>query len=785
MSLREKEVTKLNARFKRLSWALSYKYGVRIETLVKKETPLHTCYCENKNEGYYVITIDLSFAEALVSAGQIEEGMQPMILEAAWYHEVGHVLHTSWSPLKYIKKKEEEYTAEIPVVAEGLTTAIKENRMNSLTPEETEAKNKLADVIYNVVYWKLMPEMLNSFEDASIENSIQIDEPECFGKLSMLRKKITLSEVKLGTEDFEGRPEGVLYQLPEMLIMEIRHMATIGYYQANWKYNYLCRNGVRKLSPYSINMKSVNELKAISLMARFNAKDTGERLDCSCMAMDEISGVIRAKANEFLDKYLSGLELLEQLEQLKELMEKAGPSLPFPPSEMSINAGAAGTPSPGTSSEYEFDAPDSMKKKAEEKKEEREKAESSSKSESSSSKDNDSDSKEDASGSDSKETKKGSSKEKTDSSKESKEESGDGEDSKSDTTDDNSSDGSEGSEKKKLSADDIGKISSARNSMEERAMSKALEKAIEDHHHASVNDAIRDAQNSLDGEKVYDSGSAMSKHSGVSVIYDSPTTVKKSSANVRDKYSPDAIKDFNAKAYKFSAPLKNTLVSKAKENLLKGEFNGKLSKAGLYRSQTDLRAFEKKTVGSVKHARFTVLLDQSGSMSCKKIELAREATYVLTEACIKAGIPVSVFGHSTNDFGSDEGLRLIHYVDYTGHSYPESILSAQALYNNRDGMAIFESCAYMLKYAKPGESLICIVISDGLPEAFNYHGEPAVADVKRIVSDLKKYHNIKTIGVGIGRGTQYVEDVYENSLYVPDLENLTKELLGILKKEML
>ncbi len=95
---------------------------------------------------------------------------------------------------------------------------------------------------------------------------------------------------------------------------------------------------------------------------------------------------------------------------------------------------------------------------------------------------------------------------------------------------------------------------------------------------------------------------------------------------------------------------------------------------------------------------------------------------------------------------------------------------------------MFRSTSNLAKTAQPNEKLISIIISDGAPAAYNYTGSAAYEDIRRICKFFEKHYNIKTIGVGIGGGTQAVKDIYrENSVVVDDLDNLKVELLKILK----
>lgn len=237
-------------------------------------------------------------------------------------------------------------------------------------------------------------------------------------------------------------------------------------------------------------------------------------------------------------------------------------------------------------------------------------------------------------------------------------------------------------------------------------------------------------------------------------------------------------------AIKWARPMKQLLMYQGNTSIRKGLSNGNLNRTGLYRAKTDLKIFKKKTVGKEKKARFCTLIDCSGSMRGNKMVNAIKAAYMLGEACKSIQVPISIYGHTTDR----QGVRLFECVSYDDNKERtcfESLFKLSSEAGNRDGLAMFQCLTEMVRFSKPNEILIFLVISDGWPTYDNATLEEAAVDMQVIMEKFEKTYNVKTIGVGIGEECECVREIYKNALIVENVEGLGNELLKVLKNEIL
>lgn len=242
-------------------------------------------------------------------------------------------------------------------------------------------------------------------------------------------------------------------------------------------------------------------------------------------------------------------------------------------------------------------------------------------------------------------------------------------------------------------------------------------------------------------------------------------------------------KGLQKQASQFSKKLKEELMYQAKTRRKNGLKAGKLNDSALSRIITDQRCFRKTIEGIDKKARFEILLDLSGSMYGQKVRDAVQAAYMLSIACAKIKVPVSVMGHN-----ADETVYLHHFLEFEDYLKPDSrknILKACAGNANRDGLAIFHAATDLVRHRKKDEKLMLLVISDGAPSAYGYSGKSAFQDIQNICDMFEKEYQVHTIGIGIGDDTAHVPTIYKDYVLVPNVEELGDQLLNIIKKAVL
>lgn len=174
-----------------------------------------------------------------------------------------------------------------------------------------------------------------------------------------------------------------------------------------------------------------------------------------------------------------------------------------------------------------------------------------------------------------------------------------------------------------------------------------------------------------------------------------------------------------------------------------------------------------------------VLLDQSGSMSGSKEELARESAILLNESLKDLpGIDLYIYGHS-----ADERIRgdtcIYSYREGNKLQSPYSLSNAIAYYNNRDGVAILEVAKRVRKQTQ--DNCIMFVLSDGQPCASGYGGWSAIQDVRSKVKQVEGM-GFTVIQISIDH-VHYAKEMFDNVISLEyDISNLPKKLSQIIKK---
>lgn len=177
----------------------------------------------------------------------------------------------------------------------------------------------------------------------------------------------------------------------------------------------------------------------------------------------------------------------------------------------------------------------------------------------------------------------------------------------------------------------------------------------------------------------------------------------------------------------------------------------------------------------------SILIDQSGSMCGTKIYKATVASMLLEDFCRNLNIPFSVTGHSTS-YG---GVELYDYIDFgeRNKSARERLINISSGGCNRDGYAIRYVVNKLLK--RKEETKLLFVISDGLPNDYDYGTKELIADLK----DMKKKNQsngIVIVPLCIEKGCfSELKAIYGSSLVdATDLKKFPITLNSILAKEL-
>lgn len=720
-------------------------------------------------------------------------------------HECGHILYTDFEVSKENVTELNRQKEAIPLIAEKIS----DEKFDENSTEGKKLLTELKQGIYDYVYCHNLIKMLNSIEDGAIECILPAYKPCSYGDIVATRNYIHEKEekfLKKKSPILNRRKNDAEMFLGEF-ITEIRHYAVIGY-----------RKELHPVFlPSILSSKQIKDIEELCLYARMGSKDTRERNAISKVLLDMLEPLLKEKADKFYQKYMDMLKAGEKGLLSSMLSDDMGPS----DDELSITGNLdpslAGKtkPQPNRPSEYDMSLPKRLNDKVNEKlKEQLEENEDNHAGNMNSADEENSNNSHSADSSlenqESKTTEKDmeagsnnqNSQEQDESGvskgkREEKSEAKEGEDEKEenfggvdeqsegypDDTDENNYCESMNQDEQKEEIKE-GNSSLKDKKIEELKAENACNESLKRLEKSFQKEIINEFKQGVASQKNGKAPTMEDDFGQIDSISNMHQGIKTSycpSKNIEiPKYDTNLIHHLNVQASRFSSKLKEIILFQSKTRRKNGLKRGVINDASLGRIITDQKVFRKTIKGVEKKARLAVLIDLSGSMKGKKEENAKNAAYMLATACEKIKVPISIMGHTT-DF---DRVMLFHFVEFENYLDKKSkykLYTKVSMASNRDGLAIFHSATDLVRHRHPNEQLVLLVISDGAPAATNYYGESAYKDIRNILNAFEKQYGVKTIGIGIGDDTESVSEIYQNHVLVPDVENLDKELLNILK----
>ena len=195
--------------------------------------------------------------------------------------------------------------------------------------------------------------------------------------------------------------------------------------------------------------------------------------------------------------------------------------------------------------------------------------------------------------------------------------------------------------------------------------------------------------------------------------------------------------------------------------------------------RNDGRAFSKMSLpNETPELAIALLLDESGSMGCASRAIyARASAIILYDFCQSLGIPVMVYGHST-----DTGVALYSYAEFDSidklDRYRMMDISARG--SNRDGAALRFVAEQLAK--RPEDIRLLILVSDGQPADSGYYGTAAEEDLRGIKTEYRR-KGICFIAAAIGEDKESIERIYGDSFMdISDLHTLPIALTNAVKR---
>jgi len=194
---------------------------------------------------------------------------------------------------------------------------------------------------------------------------------------------------------------------------------------------------------------------------------------------------------------------------------------------------------------------------------------------------------------------------------------------------------------------------------------------------------------------------------------------------------------------------------------------------------TSVRIFDKKREKAKNDDLAVMLLvDNSGSMSGTKVEVAKMASIMLAEALAALKIPVYIMG-----FTADSGnyaLRHMHFVGWKADaSKRASLMRMRGMQNNDDGDSI--RCASRILARHSAGNKILFVLSDGQPACRRYRTKEAgLKDARLSINEARR--KSKVFGIGI----EYENASDAVNMYNGAFVNVSRaeDLPGLLAKQL-
>jgi hypothetical protein len=237
------------------------------------------------------------------------------------------------------------------------------------------------------------------------------------------------------------------------------------------------------------------------------------------------------------------------------------------------------------------------------------------------------------------------------------------------------------------------------------------------------------------------------------------------------------------RAYSLSSlidPLAEDLIrileTTARRKPLKGQRQGdRINMRAAMQAEADPRLRDKVWERRQIHTRFDPLivlaLDCSQSMEGEKFDSAYEAVVLLSEVCLRTGLPMAlwIFNHDAHQVVSPYGLGDSDFHRSRIDRVRQACSGSTAMHLALEGI---HASPELVEFAHP----IVFVIGDGDPDCRS----ASAASINRLQAG-----SVPVFGIGIGSEMRQMASLFSESVLVPNVSVLAKTLGRILRKTLL
>jgi len=219
---------------------------------------------------------------------------------------------------------------------------------------------------------------------------------------------------------------------------------------------------------------------------------------------------------------------------------------------------------------------------------------------------------------------------------------------------------------------------------------------------------------------------------------------------------------------------------------IRNQKRGRMDKRLLHRIPMDrLDIFKNSIVKEDKPLDVCLLVDESGSMGGDRIRNARKACISIMEALKDNDmLNLWVMGHTADGWIWHSDPRTTNMTIYHSPKMKDRPFACGAMTarcENRDGNAILAAAQKVRDETDaPMSNKLMITFSDGAPAAIGYGGSKGIEHVRKCVNGLES-KGWSIIQVGFG-GAHYQEHMFNNHIYVNDINNMADKVSKIIRK---